>query len=397
LAFSFLALTLLATWPGTAEATRSRVIALGGTPDYLTDEVNVLRWYASLLDHGDLVVLETGDFDFAAEESPWYDSLRNQGGGIHLSLDPEGRLGTFAAAFAANLAGGDPCNSITVLYGKQIGPVDVGTCYRSDLSLTSTDTHETFWTDRSEFLHNIGLGVSLPIRHNLRAELAGEIMNAQFTYRDNQRLIDIGEVSSWASYGLRTRVFFQLSQKITLVPVLDYFRDDRTTYTTILEDVALRDARQLRVGLGGQFRPSANNLILLSTAYRDGIEDFSGIETYNARFHNSERDYWCFHSRIGLESRAKSWLTIRGSLAYIRCWDEQIRKKPFPWSEDIEFDANLVFESEVILDLGLGLTWQDFTLDLVLADGKTTTATFLQSQVNSDPEHFLSASLRYDF
>ena len=204
-------------------------------------------------------------------------------------------------------------------------------------------------------------------------------------------------MSSWASYGLRTRVFFQLSQKITLVPVLDYFRDDRTTYTTILEDVALRDARQLRVGLGGQFRPSANNLILLSTAYRDGIEDFSGIETYNARFHNSERDYWCFHSRIGLESRAKSWLTIRGSLAYIRCWDEQIRKKPFPWSEDIEFDANLVFESEVILDLGLGLTWQDFTLDLVLADGKTTTATFLQSQVNSDPEHFLSASLRYDF
>ena len=68
-----------------AVATSSRIRSLGGSGGYFEDDNNVLRWYGSLPEYGNLAVVELGTFDLDADNyEPWDGLVSGQGGGFHV-------------------------------------------------------------------------------------------------------------------------------------------------------------------------------------------------------------------------------------------------------------------------------------------------------------------------
>ncbi len=49
-------------------ATSSRIRSLGGSSGYFEDDHNVLRWFGSLPEYGNLAVVELGTFDLDADD-----------------------------------------------------------------------------------------------------------------------------------------------------------------------------------------------------------------------------------------------------------------------------------------------------------------------------------------
>jgi len=355
---------LLDTAP--AGATSSRIQAMGGRGGYFEDDFNVLRWYGSLPEYGNQAVLELGRTNFAANDSLGIDHINGQAGGAHISFDSAGKWGTAAVYFRDESAGGlTPGGAFTGLYAIGRGPVAVGLYYRGTSFERTAAPSDPVGMSTSEYLNTWGLGIRIDIAAGVYCDVAGEIMNADFQATETGDSAPLVENDGSDSWGARTRFFIRLSEKVACVPLFDYAKEVRSTFSPLLLDAADVDARLTRVGLGFNFLPDGDNLLVFDGEYRNGRRHLAGAGSAAARYADSCRKFTSLHARVGVESRLLAWLTLRAGVEYRRT-DADQRLQPAPPGGDDQISHEV--HVDVPLNLGLGLHFGNFDADLVLND-----------------------------
>ena len=283
-----------------AEATISRVGSLGGGGDFFEDDSNVLRWYGSLTDYPNEAVLESGNFTL--EKGYWHSATERNSGpgfGTHFSLGQNGRFGTAAFFYHGQdedrttaLQKDHLRNNLSFLYAQDFGSVSAAITYRHG-SLT-TDEHDS---TRELSIDTFGTGVRLDLSPSAYLDVAGEIRRVHEVRNWDP---DFQENDDDGLYALRARAFTALSPRLALVPLAEYIHEDRQSDGFPVARTV--NYRLKRAGLGLNFYPDTDHLLLLSAEYSN---------------HQDTEDWSVFILQGGFEARMFSWLTTRGSIGWV--------------------------------------------------------------------------------
>lgn len=372
-----------------AVATTARVLGLGGDGHYLEDTTGVLRWYGSLVDHPDLATLELADVTGDGDSPGNAFGLPGHGGGAHLRLDDAGRWGTAAFYLEDDLPGDTPGGAFTGLWARQFGPAGVGlyahlTTYGDAMVASAASDH-----GYSEYDHHYGLGLRLGSGGDSCVDIAAEVINHRTESLDAiHHLLPRDE---WTSFGFRSRAFLKVSETTTLVPMLDHLTDRNAVYAVAIAGPADREAALTQLGVGFQVRRTDASLLLVSAEYRGGHEDLDRLveESVDAAWDTSRREFWQIRGRLGVESSALAWLTLRAAVQYVRI-DEQIRRSSATGHENVDHET-----VKTPIFLGLGARWHDFTVDLVYNDTAPVNPGLLTDGAGRDGITCLSVSYAF--
>jgi len=389
-----ISLFLLCLLAPTAWATSARVNALGGGGEFFEDDYNVQRWYGSLVDYPDRFVLDSGHFNII---DGYHDQdghrLSGPSGSLTLGLDRWRLPGVFSAALYAM---GDDVDSgglyrdgmrttLALLYGVQIKGVNATATYRRGTD-NDSDTDDTgTWTwerSRTDF----GLGLRFDLTDGAYLDLAAELRQAE----ENIQLETLPPTNnprarSWFdSYNLRARAFVRLSESSSLVPVMEYIRDDQPTFFRSEAWRSAIDGRAFKLGAGLNHYPDPDHLVLFSADYIHGkVEDhlYAAGSSDNLM---TLRDWDALRVRLALESVFLSWITLRSGLTY-EYVDGQLGDRP----RDL---------SGLALSLGAAVHAGDWDLDLSFNDVEPRATTgYLGHTLLGNPGTWLTAVLRRQF
>ncbi len=392
-----IALGLMVATAAPAAATTSRVRSLGGQGDYFEDDSNVLRWYGSLVDYADEVVLELGTWKQDAHLPAGLDRLSHQGGGVHLRFDEKGEWGTGAVYFGSDLPEPEPGGYFSALYARAFGAVNAGLFFRGTSYGKAANTAQTEnFVGDALYFHDYGLGLRLDLGEAAYVDLAGEITQTRFEYDEFASGIAIKE-SSHDGGSLRARGFVRASERVVIVPMIDYMVDRRPTRMDVLADVADLDGWQVRVGGGANLLLDPDNLAVISVEYLDHRRDWTSRHPERALFDDGWRDTWQVRTQVGFESRVLPWLSLRAAARYVRQTDESYFRHDNP---DGTFDVAYHWDVSVStpVTLGLGLHFGAFDGDLVLFDKAPVGYDAIQAGSDElDRMNVSSFTLRYLF
>lgn len=261
-----------------AAATSARIAALGGRGDFFTDEANVHRWCAVLGEYPGLVTLESGWIDLDPGDGGDGRDRFGPGGGISLGIGPAGTWATVGLSFHDRQSGSDPGSLVpedgddafTAMAARRFGDLLAGLRYRR-VGRTWDDPLAGSWNaERRE----LGAGVRVPLGSAGFLDLAGEIrgLSSDLTSVASPTATPfVLPEDSWGNPGLRARAFLPLGPSSVLVPVLEYAEESGSTFAA--EDGALQpatfSARLTRTGLGFNFFPDLDTMLLVSVEYLD--------------------------------------------------------------------------------------------------------------------------------
>ena len=376
---------------GRAAATEARLIGLGGIGDYLEDDRNVKRWYGSLLDYPDLIVVDSGTFGI--DGYPRYRGLRLSGPavGSHLRFDDAGRWGTLAVYAEGKGHPGNPGNlvsdtvqlsAVTLLYGRTVAGLQAGVVCRifpSEDSFTGAAGADfiSFREERNQL--DLGLGARLDLGETAYLDVAGEIRRARLETeieRQGYGAYSSGTRTSWSNFGLRARAFLGLGERTALVPVAEYLHEDRPVPYDPLYLVTDLNGYLLRLGCGLDFLPDIDSLVFLSVDLQTSEIDYSHQVIWVQDTPLLQQRRWhAVSARVGLEKRFQSWLTLRAATGYVWCRDEVD-----------EWGGPAGTETTRRIPLSLGLAGHLYALDLELA---VTNQQPLQSPVDLPAEFYV--------
>ena len=327
LAPAALAAALLLAAP--AAATAARLAALGGNADYVADERAVLRWYAAGVDHHGLAVFDPGRFDTGGGGQPWSERIAAQAGGLHARLGRDGRFGTAAIYFHTDAVGaapshvhaGYPGGAFSFVWARPLGAWDLGLGFRGTTHADYGFDEATTVAGREDYRHDWGLGLRRRVSDRLSVEVAGEMRNVMFGYRDDDRAIRVEDTGS-RSYAVRARAAWRPAPAIVVAPLVDYVRDIHIVYSDVLDDVAYEDAWQLRLGAGCTLTRPGGDRLVFSAEYLRAAEDQDGRGSLFRDFDRLRRQWWEVRVRAAAESDVLPWLTTRVSMQYRRVDDD---------------------------------------------------------------------------
>ena len=314
---------LLAT---VAHATSSRQRALGGAPDLVDDEAGVLRWYGTLLDHPDQVSLHLGDWAHdLGGAAP--DHVSGRHGGIHARLDGAGHWGTVAMHFGEDLPAPDPGGWFQTMWGRRFGDVSLAATFRATSWSDATSSPDQPLVGGSRFIHLLGLGASWRLSTASRLDLAVDAMESEvdFYRRGDTNPVSEEDLGEWDSFGARGRLFHRLTDEVTWVGRLAWFRDLRPITDEDFDDLVDFDADHFRGGFGFHLRPDPRHLVVVTGDYRRLEDERRARHPDSARWHRSWRQWWRIDARVAVEARVRPWLTLRASASYRRHVNEQQR------------------------------------------------------------------------
>ncbi len=306
--FSALAILVLLCMVQPSFATISRVNSFGGSGDYFEDDSNVLRWYGSLVDYPDQVIVESGDFTIL--DGYWRSVHEKQGGmgiGAHMALGREGQFGTAAFFFhdqdedrISTLQEDNLRNNFSFLYSLDLGPLTAGVTYRH--GSLKTEVYDST-TDLS--IDTFGTGLRMDLGESAYLDLAGEVCSIKEIRNWDP---DPQEDNADGLYALRGRAFVALGPRMALVPLVEIIHEDRRGgyHTKFISNNRLQ-----RFGLGLNYFPDTDHLLFFNAEYSDYSEanHFSSVSVTH--------DWSTMILNMGFESRMLSWLTTRGSVGYV--------------------------------------------------------------------------------
>ncbi len=333
------ALVLLATSIA-AHASDPRVRALGDGADYFEDDTTPLSWFGALVDYPDQLLLDLGEYDHDGGGS-LNERLLGGGGGAYLSLDEAGRWGVLGLYVQEDLPTGAPGGAITAMGARRFGPLSLGLRAMLTSHFDGENSTETWGHGESLYIHSYGTGARWDVSDRLYGDVALEIVNTKSDAAEEE-LWSLPASSVWTSWGARTRWFYALNEEVVLVPLADHRRDDRQVLSTGLEAPADQHAWQSSLGLGVNLLRDPDNLVLISGEWRWGTEEHERLRGQSTgwEYDASDLDYHEIHARVGMESRVLPWLTVRGSLQYLRLQREQaylrgevVQDDPDRWAE----------------------------------------------------------------
>jgi hypothetical protein len=389
-ALSLIVLTLAAT---ASLAGTARVLALGDDDQFFADPANVQRWYASLVDHPDLVFLELGDLAHHQDQALAGRHLLGHGGGAHAQLDADGAWGTAAVFFEDHLSHDATDGAFGLLWGRRLGGWQLGMGGR--FTTFGQSRAGTGVGDRvdSEYVHQYNLGLARRLGDGLRVDVAGELVNT--INSSSGSLFSVSD-DRWQTFGLRTRAFVEASPLVTVVPVVDYARILRAVQSEVLGGPADRDGHLMSLGVGANIRPDQDTLVLVSGEYRVGGDDLrgGGSGLANLAWQRSERTFYQLRGRVAVERSVLPWLTMRMAVQYVRLHEEASRRNDA--TEAVERRAL----EAVATPLAFGLSARRGTLSVDLAYNDTAPVNAgLQSEglFSGDGPGLAAATLRWSF
>ncbi|MEN8006309.1 MAG: hypothetical protein ABFS42_04805 [Candidatus Krumholzibacteriota bacterium] len=398
------AAVVLAVWPADGRASSTRIGSLGGSGGFFEDHHNVLRWYGSLGDYPDLVIIETGHFDLSdGYDDDWGRTVSGPGGGVHARFDKNGRWGTGGLFFHGLADDSDPGSlhdgyrggSVTALYARDIAGLSVGFMFRhtADTDFQSAapspdPVERTFEQTRNDF----GFGLRMDISPQAYLDLAGEIRhlrNRAFGSDPADPDWDTSDLDSWNNQGLRARAFIGLNDRLALAPLVEYVHEDFTGTShaggDLVGETSGNRGHLFRVGAGLNLFVDADNLLLFSTEHVTGrvdhtIRDLDGDSSYSWR-----EDYGVLLLRLAFETRLAHWVTARASAGYEHV-DNQGDNR-FPETGE-----------HIPLGLGLGLHLGSLSVDLGLTDREPRgLSRYSAALTAADSSTWLAITLGYGF
>jgi len=382
-----------------AGATEPRVRALGDGGAYFEDDTAPLSWFGALVDYPDQLVLDLGEFDHDGSGT-LNERMHSGGGGAHLRLDDAGRWGVLGLYVQEDLPAAAPGGAINALGARRFGSFSLGLRAMLTSHFDGENSTESWGTGESLYVHAYGLGARWDRSDNLYGDVAAEIINTKSDAAEED-LWQLPASSVWTSWAARTRWFWSVTEDVVLVPVLDHRRDDRKLVSATLEAPADQQAWQSSAGIGLNLLRDPETMIVVSGEWRWGTERHRRIRGTSSgwEYDGSDLDYHEIHARVGLEKRVTPWLTVRGSMQYLRMQREQIYSRgevvdgePDRWAEDTRIKVRTP------ITLGCALHLDPFQADMVFnghwseAPG---TVPFAPRPLDTDT--FTGLSLRYLF
>jgi hypothetical protein len=387
-----------------ARGTPTRVQSLGGGGDYFEDDGNVLRWYGSLGDYPNLVVLGSGHFNpVNGYEDEDGKKLSGPGAGVHVRFGPTGRWGTGGLYVHAQGDDSDPgslhreylTGSFSGLYCVPLGPVQVGLMARrtDETEFQGADGELIalrFGYERTRT--DLGLGVRFDLSDRAYVDLAGDVRNIKDSAWGSDPLNSswqTEEFDSWDNFGLRARGFVAVGERWVLAPLLEYVSEDFTgtglASGSLYRETSDNDGRLFRGGAALEYYPDADAFLLLSLEFLDGRIDHQLRELDGTPTALWVEDYRIFSIRVAYEVRVAFWMTLRAASGY----------------EHID-NAGTFFLPRTggafPLSLGAGMNLKSLTLDLALTDREPQGLSRYAPDLGSVPDsNWLSLTLGFEF
>lgn len=366
LAAASLALVVIAV-AGPTTATSPRVRALGDGATYVEGDTAPLAWFGALVDYPDQIVLDLGEYDHGGAGT-FNENLFGGGGGATVRLDEAGRWGVLGLYAQEDLPAEAPGGAINLLGARRFGAVSLGARVMLSSHFDGDNSTETDGASESLYFHSYGLGARWDASDRVYGDLAGELVNTK-SDGSEQDLWSLPAQSVWSSWALRSRWFWAVSDAVVLVPAVDHRRDDRDLYSARIGAPAAQASWQSSIGVGVNLLRDPDNLIVISGEWRWGTEEHERLrgQSVGWQYDAAELDYHEIHARVGLESRILPWLSVRGSLQYLRLqretrWQrsEIVAGDPDRWAEDTQINVRTP------ITLGCALHLGRFQADLVL-------------------------------
>ncbi len=390
------AATLLSVPP--AQATTARMASLGGG-DFIEDDHNVQRWYGSLGDYPDLLLVEGGHFTLPAG---WHDNngqrISGPGLGLHLGLDAAGRWGT-AALFLndqgddvdpGSLARDHMGTTWAALWSRSFGAVQPTLILRRGTdngeATVNTDGLIRSW-DRSRT--EVGLGLRWDVSDGTYLDLAGEVRRhrEQTTVHDTELTVAGPTHGSDGSFGLRARAFIRLNPTMALVPLVEYLREDRPLSAQSPIINTNLDGHLVKLGTGLNWYPDPDHFLVLGVDYLHGEADFFETPSGSDPILDSAPRWDSLSLTLGFESRFQYWLTFRGSLRYEPV---DLNETDTVGPDDIAADF-----ATFRVNLGAAIQLGNYDLDLALTDQEPgSVAGYYGHSLFDNPDNWLTMTLR---
>ena len=381
-----------------AGATDSRITALGEGSAFYEDDRGVMRWYSALADYPDLLVVQSGHFSADdGYKGPEDQRLSGPGAGAHLQLDEEGTWGTAAVYWHSRGTDADPGSlhrrylgdHLTFMWAKDIDErISLGLVWR-DAGETRTSYPEG---DVIFGRQEVGFGMRYDMAERAYLDLSAEARRytsrAEGTLDSGTSWKSPGD-DSWDNFGFRGRVFWGISDRLVLVPLVEIVAED---YAATLVSEAGIDTYTFanqgdlwRLGCGLNFLRDPDNLIVLSADYIDGRMDHDVAPVVTADEIPYGQRYRAFLGKVAIESRLAHWITGRFSAGY----EHLDSSGDFPYPES---------GSTLLISGGAGLHLADFVLDLALAGREPRGfSRYTPTPDEEESKLWMSATFRWDF
>jgi len=378
-------------------ATSARLASLGGG-EFLEDDHNVHRWYGSLGDYPDLLLLEAGHFTLP---DGWHDDnghrVSGPGLGLHLALDKAGNWGTGAIFWQGQGDDVDPGSlardrmgpTWSAMWTRRFGSLQPTVMFRTgrdsgEASVNPSDPAAPVrsW-DRSRL--EWGLGLRWDLSDGAYLDLAGEVRRhrEQTTVADDVVTVPGAELTSAGSFGLRSRAFVRLSPTLALVPLVEYVHEDRPlSAPSPIVDLWL-DGYLVKLGTGLNWYPDPDHFMVLGVDYLHADTEYRQEPIDGDLIIADTRRWDSLALTAGFESRFRYWLTFRGSFRY-----EPVNLSGSADNQAADFATFMV-------NLGAAFQLGKYDLDLALTDQEPrSVAGYYGHSLFDNPATWLSVTLR---
>ena len=354
-----------------AFATTARVNSLAGTGDYLNDDSNVFRWYATLPSYSNLVMAEVGSFN-------GYNAY-DQALGFTYACGEDGAYGTWGIFLMSNLMDeafysqvshtappmgedipGVPVNKFAIHWGKEFDGLALGLAFtRSDKGEedTTPDSPAPAHPNYNMSYTTLGAGVRMDVGESAYADFAVTMGLA------GGGLTDSTEFDKKMSLNFAGRMFWEWKEYATIVPVIDFGmyefaldNADPINNDPLDPTEAFGHGEKgnwFNLGVACNMDVNTNNMLLFGVEIAKIKSEPSLPDTSTSDW--DETSAWALPSIfLGLETDVKPWLTVRMA-ARKTLWKETVK----------EIDGGEIMETDAEFEwfLGCGFHVAEFDID----------------------------------
>jgi hypothetical protein len=356
-----------------AFGTTARVRTLAHSGDYLNDDSNVFRWYATLPSYSNLVMAEVGTYAF-------YEAF-HQALGITHACGDDGKYGTFGVFLMHNVTDDGffmtspvgfqdlplpfnmPDNKFAIQWGKEFEGLALG------LGFTRSDDGVSNSFQSSISFTTFGGGIRTDLGDNAYADLALTIGFAGGeNIVDQSGAPDTADFDKKNVFDVAARIFYEWQDYATLVPLFDFqmveFALENPSYLGHGDK-----ATAFRFGVLMNMDVNTNNMIIFGVEFQRVKWEPSLPDTSDGSISEVTATYLPTF-RLALESDVKSWLTarvgakkelIKETFQYVGSEDETYTFSDFDWFLGVgfhiaEFDIDCELGPEAPFSLGYWMT-----------------------------------------
>jgi len=354
-----------------AFGTTARVRTLAESGDYLNDDSNVFRWYATLPSYSNLVMAEVGTYQ-------GYTAF-HQALGITHACGEDGKYGTWAVFLMDNLMDNSfytvtpyasynmlqtplpfdmfPTNKFAIQWGKEFESLALGLGFtRSDMSSEYTDAIDQKL--QSSFT-SFGGGIRGDLGDAAYADLAVTvgIIGGEIDMGDGSGKLDFDKKTA---FDVGARMFYEWKDYATLVPLVNFqmleFAWNLPEGYVLDEDGHGDKVNNFSIGLMLNMDVNTNNMIIFGVEFQRMKWEPSIADTAADAF----KEYTETHLptfRLALESDVKPWLTARVGAK------KHLIKEKYKW---VGGDEETYTDSYFDWYLGCGFHIAEFDVDCEL-------------------------------